>query len=127
MGHILLVDDDAALRRTLRAMLERAGYAVVEAGDGDQAMASFTADRPDLVLTDIIMPNREGVETIRDLRAHDPSVPIIAMSGGGQTGGDLFLKIAGRLGAAATLAKPIRQATLLALIAAHHPSPPAAG
>ena len=121
MGHILLVDDDAAVRRTLRAMLEKAGYAVTEAEDGDQAVALFTAHKPDLVLTDIIMPNREGVETIRELRALDPAIPIIAISGGGQTGGDLFLKIASRLGAVATVAKPIRQATLLEVIEKHLP------
>jgi DNA-binding response OmpR family regulator len=113
MARILLVDDEPMLRRTLRAILEKAGHVVAEAGDGDVALAMFSEDKPDLVITDIVMPNREGVETIRELRALDANVPIIAISGGGNTGGDLFLTLASHLGANQTLTKPIRQATLL--------------
>lgn len=113
MARILLVDDEAMLRRTLRAILEKAGHEVAEAGDGDQAIAMFSEFKADLVITDIVMPNKEGVETIREIRHLDARVPIIAMSGGGNTGGDLFLRLAGLLGATHTLAKPIRQATLL--------------
>ena len=65
------------------------------------------------MVTDIIMPNREGAETIGEMRRLEPDLPIIAMSGGGSRGGDLFLSLAERLGATATLAKPIRQAELL--------------
>ena len=114
MARILVIDDEQMLRRTLRALLERAGHAVVEAEDGVEGMAQFKAQRPDLVLTDIIMPNREGVETIGEMRRQAPELPIIAMSGGGSRGGDLFLTLAERLGA--TLAKPIRQAELLAAV-----------
>jgi DNA-binding response OmpR family regulator len=113
VAHILVVDDEALLRRTLRAILERAGHTVSEAQDGKRALEMFDANKPDLVLTDIIMPDREGIETIGDLRNRDPKLPIIAMSGGGSTGGDLFLTLARNLGATQTLAKPIRQSVLL--------------
>ena len=116
MAHILIVDDEAMLRRTLRAILEKGGHKVSEAGDGKRAIEMFTADKPDLVLTDIIMPNREGIETIGELRRQDPHLPIIAMSGGGRTSAELFLTLASNLGATTTLAKPIRQAELIAAI-----------
>jgi DNA-binding response OmpR family regulator len=113
MARILVIDDEPMLRRTLRGILERAGHTVAEAEDGDQALVLFADHEPDLVLTDIIMPNREGVEMIGELRRRNSNVPIIAMSGGGAAGGDLFLTLARRLGATWTLNKPIRQATLL--------------
>ena len=116
MALILVIDDEQMLRRTLRALLERAGHTVVEAEDGDQGLAQFDVQMPDLVLTDIIMPNREGVETIGELRRRAPKTPIIAMSGGGSRGGDLFLTLAEQLGASATLTKPIRQAELIAAV-----------
>jgi len=118
MARILLVDDEAMLRRTLRAMLERAGHAVIEAEDGAQALRIFARESPDLVITDIVMPNVEGVETIQELRRRDPDLPIIAMSGGGSKGGALFLTIAKEIGATRTLAKPIRQAELMEALAA---------
>ncbi len=113
MARILLVDDEPMLRRTLRIILEKAGHEVTEAGDGDQALLMFDEDKPDMVITDIVMPNREGVETIREMRRLDTRLPIIAMSGGANTGGDLFLRLASLLGANTTLSKPIRQAVLL--------------
>lgn len=127
MAHILVIEDEEMLRRTLRTLLERAGHSVVEAEDGQQGMTLFKTMRPDLVLTDIIMPNREGVETIGEMRREAPDLPIIAMSGGGSRGGDLFLTLAERLGATATLAKPIRQAELLAAVDRCLGAPPAAG
>jgi len=125
MALILVIDDEPMLRRTLRAVLERAGHTVVEAEDGNQGLEQFTVQRPELVLTDIIMPNREGVETIGEMRRQAPDLPIIAMSGGGTRGGDLFLTLAERLGASVTLAKPVRQAELLAAVEAclQAPSP----
>src|SRR5918993_663597 len=99
MSKILVVDDEVMLRRTLRNMLERAGHVVDEAGDGNQALSRFRTDKPDLILMDIIMPDREGVETVGELRRLDPDIPIIAMSGGGSTGTHLFLDLAMRLGA----------------------------
>jgi CheY-like chemotaxis protein len=126
MALILVIDDEQMLRRTLRALLERAGHTVVEAEDGNQGLTQFDNQKPDLVLTDIIMPDREGVETIGELRRRSPQTPIIAMSGGGSVGGDLFLTLAKQLGASATLAKPIRQAELIAAVDEALASPPAA-
>jgi DNA-binding response OmpR family regulator len=116
MAKILVIDDEQMLRRTLRALLERAGHLVVEAEDGNQGLAQFDLQKPDLVLTDIIMPDREGVETIGEMLRRAPETPIIAMSGGGSRGGDLFLTLAKQLGASATLTKPIRQAELIAAV-----------
>lgn len=67
MAHILVIDDEPALRRTLRSILEKAGHTVTEAGDGKQAIAVFAANPADLVLTDIIMPERDGIETIGEI------------------------------------------------------------
>ena len=113
MAFILVVDDDAMLRTTLRSILERAGHEVAEAADGKLGLASYRARRPDLVLIDMVMPNREGAETIVDLRADGGNVPIIAMSGGGFDGGDLYLTIASGVGADEVLKKPIRAEDLL--------------
>ena len=113
MARILVVDDETLVRRTLRAILERAGHVVDEADNGATAMKVFAAETPDLVITDIVMPDREGVETIGDLRRANPDLPIIAISGGGSIGEDFFLTLAAQFGANATLSKPIRQADLL--------------
>ena len=118
MAYILLVDDEPMLRRVFRTVLERAGHEVEEAESGSKAIVLFSARRPDLVLTDIVMPDKEGVELIRELRAQDAQVPIIAMSGGGSRGGDLFLTLAMHLGATQTLQKPIRQPALLEAVQA---------
>lgn len=116
MAVILVVDDEALLRRTLKAALTKAGHEVHEAEDGNKAMQVFKAVNPDLVLIDIIMPDREGVETIGELRRSNAEVPIIAMSGGGSVGGTLFLDLATQLGATRTVNKPIRNADLLTLV-----------
>lgn len=117
MALILVVDDEPLMRRTIRAGLEKAGHQVEEAQDGEEGLRRFTELRPDLVITDIVMPEREGVETIRAIRAASPNTPIIAMSGGGSAGAMLFLDIADKLGATRTLPKPIRNAELLATVA----------
>ena len=116
MANILVCDDEMLLRRTLRAALEKAGHVVDEAQDGDEALRKFAAAEPDLVLIDIVMPNREGVETIGELRRRNASIPIVAMSGGGSVGGQLFLTLAEQLGATRTMAKPIRNADLIAVV-----------
>jgi DNA-binding response OmpR family regulator len=116
MAFILVVDDDGPLRTTLRCILERAGHEVSEAADGKLGLASYRARRPDLVLIDMIMPNREGTETIVDMRADSGGVPIIAMSGGGFDGGGLYLTIASGVGADEVLKKPIRAKDLLEVV-----------
>lgn len=116
MIRILLVDDDELLRPTVAQALTERGFAVVEAADGEQAMKRFRAEQPDLVLTDLVMPNQEGIETIVQLRRLAPHLGIIAMSGGVARNPENYLKIAGALGANRTLRKPYSVAELFAAV-----------
>lgn len=106
MARILIIDDEDQPRRMLYQALTRAGYEVVEARDGNEGLARFREAPTDLIITDILMPEKEGLETIIDLRREFPHVKIVAMSGGGRTGSLNFLDIARRLGAQCTLPKP---------------------
>lgn len=106
MARILVVDDEDLVRLTLRQMLEAAGHVVFEAANGRQGVALQAEQPVDLVLTDIIMPEQEGIETIVQLRRKNPKLKIIAISGGGRMKNMDFLKIAANVGADATLAKP---------------------
>ena len=117
MQRILLIDDDATVRYALRQVLERAGHQVDEASDGNIGLEKYRADHQDVVVTDIIMPNQEGIETIIKLRRLTPDLPIIAMSGGGRTGNRDFLAMAEKLGAAKAMAKPFRPKELIEAIA----------
>ena len=110
---ILVIDDDETIRELLRAILEREGYRVLEAPDGGEGLKQFTETPTDLVITDLIMPGKEGIETIRDLRRKFPDVKIIAVSGGGRIGPDSYLKMAKGVGALRTLSKPFDRTVLL--------------
>ena len=113
MRQVMIIDDDDQVREMLRRMLEYAGYAVQEAGDGDEGLRRLE-DRPvDLVITDILMPNKEGLETIMTIRREYPSVPVIAISGGGWNGAHGYLVTADKLGASRTLAKPFTRQQML--------------
>ena len=112
-GRVLVVDDDAGVRDVVRSMLESAGYQVVVAENGKEAMKLLETERADLILTDLVMPEQEGIETIKTLRRQYPDLKVVAMSGA--FGGD-YLRIAAYLGAHATLAKPIQMNTLLRLV-----------
>ncbi len=116
MTKILVIEDDSSFRNVLVQMLARAGYDVRQAGDGNQAVEVCADFQPDLVLTDIIMPDKEGLETIQDLLALNPNLKIIAMSGGGKFGPDSYLPLAQKLGAKATLQKPFMREELIATI-----------
>ena len=116
MACILVADDEPLVRSTLRDMLERAGYDVVEARDGDEALRACRSGHPDLALIDIVMPNREGLETIAELR-QTSVIPIVAMSGGGATRSRSFLDCAAEIGANRSLSKPVRNTDLLQAIA----------
>lgn len=118
---ILVIDDEAALRTTIRKMLESASHEVIEAENGRIGIEAFRKQPADVVVTDIIMPQKEGIETIRDIRAIDPNVRIVAISGGGRNKNMDFLRIAGKLGATATLAKPFRKEELLACVEGREP------
>jgi CheY-like chemotaxis protein len=109
MSYILVVDDDTNFRQMLCQTLERAGYRVVEAEDGNVAIRACETEVPGLVITDIIMPEKEGLETIQEIRAKYPEVHIIAMSGGGRISPDSYLPLAKGLGAVKTLQKPFRR------------------
>jgi two-component system chemotaxis response regulator CheY len=113
MTKILVIDDDAIVRRTLTKILEDGGYEVVNADDGLRGMAMFRSEQPDLVITDIIMPDQEGIQTITEMRSAKPDAKIIAISGGGRIGNTDFLKIAQQLGAFDALAKPFDPDDLL--------------
>jgi CheY-like chemotaxis protein len=116
VGRILIIDDDEAFLRLLNAMLTTAGYEVRQAKDGKRGLASYRQQRSDVVITDILMPVKEGLETIQALKELDPDVKIIAMSvtGDGQFG---FLETAVAFGARRILHKPFSREQLLATIA----------
>jgi len=110
------MDDDALLRGALRVALEAAGHEVLEAGDGDAGLRLQREQGVDLVLVDIFMPQRDGLEVIRALRAEAPQTKIVAMSGGGQTGQIEVLRAATAFGAARILSKPFAPRDLLTAI-----------
>ncbi len=110
---ILVIDDDETIRALLRTILEREGYRVVDAPDGSSGIRRYQESPTDLVITDLIMPGKEGIETIRDLRREFPHVKIIAVSGGGRIGPDSYLKMAKGVGALRTLSKPFDRLALL--------------
>jgi DNA-binding response OmpR family regulator len=113
---ILVVDDEAGIRKALRILLEYAGFQVAEAGNGEEGLRAFRRQPADLVITDLFMPDRDGLEVIRTLRQEFPSVKVIAMSGGGFGGSMNMLPFARRLGAAEVLDKPFDFATVLAAV-----------
>jgi len=107
---ILIVDDDEAVRRVLHSILESAGHSVTAATNGREALDIMSGGDFELMITDLVMPEQEGIETIKLLRKEYPDVKVIAMSGA--FGGD-YLQIAGFMGAHKTLVKPIRMQTVL--------------
>lgn len=117
MATVLLIDDDDPLREVLAQALNRAGYTVVQATDGKEGVAVALMTAPDVVVTDLVMPVQEGVETIQALRRHQPNLPIIAISGGLQHS-STYLGIAGRMGAEQVLAKPFSSKELVTAIEA---------
>jgi len=116
MARILLIEDDEQFRRMLRAVLEHAGYMVEEAQNGRQGVAHCRATPADLVITNIVMPEQEGFETIRILRQEFPALKIIAISGGGLRRNLDYLAVAQQLGAWRTLRKPFEMRELRAAV-----------
>jgi CheY-like chemotaxis protein len=115
MARLLVIDDDDLLRAVLVKALVKGGHEVIDAADGLRGVQLSRVNAIDLVVTDLIMPVQEGVETIVTLRQEQPDLPIIAMSGGLPNSG-LYLNIAGRVGAQRVLAKPFKPADLLAAV-----------
>ncbi len=120
MANILIVDDDPAVQLTIRLLLERAGHRATVAGDGRTGLALFEAGKFDLLFLDIYMPGMDGLETMRHVRAQQPTIPIIVISGRsiapGENAEPDFLKMATKLGAVASLQKPFRADALLAAV-----------
>jgi CheY-like chemotaxis protein len=113
MARILVIDDDARTLRTIRRVLELARHEVVEARNGKVGISLYREKPADLVITDMIMPEVDGVETINKLRQDYPEVKIIAISGGGRTEPGAYLRAAENLGAVLTLTKPFGKTELL--------------
>ncbi len=106
MRRILVIDDDWQMREMMHQALVRAGYEVVDAANGKIGMTLHRQEPVDLVITDLIMPEKEGIETIRELRRDFPGLKIIAISGGGRASADGYLSVAKTIGADRTLSKP---------------------
>ncbi|MGE4313880.1 MAG: response regulator [Pseudobdellovibrionaceae bacterium] len=104
--NVLLVDDDELVLGTLEDMLADLGHHVITANDGDKALKKLSEKSFDLLITDVIMPVKEGIETVSEVRRLYPGIKIIAMSGGGRTKNYDFLNLALKIGANAALQKP---------------------
>ena len=117
-GRILLIEDDRQLRRLFQKKMAGKGYEIIEAADGKEGMKRFRDIEPDLIITDIVMPEQEGLETISELRKLAPKVKIIAISGGGRVGPDSYLNTAKFLGADCIFPKPIAWPELFTAIEA---------
>jgi CheY-like chemotaxis protein len=116
MSKILVIDDDAVVRETIVFLLQDVGYEVLSAEDGVRGMALFRSEQPDLVITDLIMPEQEGLQTITEMLKDQPNAKIIAISGAARLGKMDFLKIAEVLGAMDAIRKPFEPAELLATV-----------
>lgn len=116
MARIIVIEDEAAIRRLVLRILSRDGHDVREASNGRDGVAMHRADPADLVITDLFMPEQDGIETIRQLREFAPDTPILAMSGGGSRGMIDVLADAEQLGAQAVLQKPFSPDELAAAV-----------
>lgn len=113
MPRILVVEDEEQVRAMLAMLFEREGYEVEQAADGNEALQAYKRQRADVIVTDLIMPDSEGIEMIIEIRTLDPEAKIIAISGGGRIAPQTHLDLAKRLGAAYTFAKPIPRSEML--------------
>ncbi|HZO28937.1 MAG TPA: response regulator [Chloroflexota bacterium] len=116
MTRILVVDDNASVRTTARALLEAAGYEVVEAESGAAALRTLSSEAVEAVVTDIFMPDTDGIELIHALHRQSPDLPVVAMSGGGYDDGKDVLAVARLFGAVQIVQKPLTQRKLVGAI-----------
>ena len=112
---VLVIDDDPRICQLIAVALERKGYEVIKAANGRAGLKAFETHRPDLVITDILMPEMEGIQTIMEMKKSGRAPKIIAISGGGRMVGREFLKWARHLGADEVMAKPFRVSALVAM------------
>lgn len=117
MASILIVDDDATVRLIARELLRATDHAIVEAEDGDLAMKVIKAVPIDLVVLDLLMPNRDGLEVIQEICVSYPHIRILAISSGGRVGSLSYLETARVFGADEVMAKPLRLSTFADVIA----------
>ncbi len=116
MVKVLIIEDEKAVRELVGRMLESRNHTMIEASDGIQGLQAYQAEKPDVVVTDIIMPNADGLEVIRKIMQWEPEAKIIAISGGGRVEERTYLNYAKKFGARAILAKPFEPDELLSLI-----------
>ena len=116
MARILIIDDDEQILRTLHQVLEMEGHEVLDAPNGKEGMKIYEKRGADLVITDIVMPEKEGIETIKELQEDNPDLKIIAISGGGTVDPRVYLHLAENLGAMRTLVKPFTREQLLTAV-----------
>ena len=116
-NRILVIEDEAGVRTLICRALTRAGYEVVGAGDGLEGIRQFSATAFDLIITDIVMPETNGMEVISFMRKQNPSLPVIAISGGGMMEAELYLKMATAMGVSAVLRKPFDVQSLIEIVA----------
>lgn len=117
MARILLIEDDESIRPLLEATLARENHAVTTAVNGRDGVAKFKPGEFDLIVTDLVMPEKEGIEVLQEVRSRDKAVKALAMSGGGKFGGsETYLRLASLLGAGKVLAKPFTPAQFIAAV-----------
>ena len=116
MRKILIIDDEPYILLMLKKMLEKAGYEVDLASNGQQGMQIFEKDKVDLVITDIIMPDKEGLEIILEMKKQRPDLKIIAISGGGRISPESYLECAAHFGASKVFQKPFKQKELVSAV-----------
>jgi DNA-binding response OmpR family regulator len=110
---VLIIEDDEFVKNMLRQTFKQAGYEVATASNGRIGLQLFQSEPFDIVITDLIMPDMEGIETITHLRKCNPGVKVIAISGGGRNRPDDYLHLASKLGASKTFTKPVDRNELL--------------
>ena len=116
MRKVLIIDDEPYILLMLKKMLEKAGYEVDLASNGQQGMELFEKDKADLVITDIIMPDKEGLEIILEMKKRRPDLKIIAISGGGRISPESYLECATHFGASRVFQKPFKQKELVSAV-----------
>jgi DNA-binding response OmpR family regulator len=116
IAKILIIDDDPDMRQMMGRALAHAHHEVIESADGVDGLRKFRTENPTIVITDIVMPHRDGLEMIREIREMGSNTGVIAVSGGGIGSGELYLSISEDFGADAVLQKPFRPADLIATV-----------
>lgn len=116
MDPILLIDDEESTLTILTEVLEGDGYEVLVARNGEEGLALFNSNRISLVITDMIMPVKDGLDTMLELAKKDSSIPIVAISGGGTIPKERYLEMAGYFNNTSTLAKPFTAEELLTVV-----------